>query len=142
MKRDGRITACQIKVISDSGAYPYLSPYVLLYTTVMAPGPYRVDNVQVDSVAAFTNNPFTSAFRGFGGPQACFAYEQQMDAIADALGLDRYELRRRNYVRTGDTTATGQPIETAAWLEETATRVLAALDERRTTERLKTTPRN
>ena len=126
--RDGRITASRIKVISDSGAYPYLSPYVLLYTTVMAPGPYRVDNVQVDSVAAFTNNPFTSAFRGFGGPQACFAYEQQMDAIADALGLDRYELRRRNYVRTGDTTATGQPIETAAWLEETATRVLAALE--------------
>jgi CO/xanthine dehydrogenase Mo-binding subunit len=126
--RDGRITACRIKVISDSGAYPYLSPYVLLYTTVMAPGPYRVDNVQVDSVAAFTNNPFTSAFRGFGGPQACFAYEQQMDAIADALGIDRYELRRRNYVRTGDTTATGQPIETAAWLEETATRVLAALE--------------
>ena len=128
VKRDGRITASQIKVISDSGAYPYLSPYVLLYTTVMAPGPYRVDNVQVDSVAAFTNNPFTSAFRGFGGPQACFAYEQQMDAIADALGLDRYELRRRNYVHTGDTTATGQPIETAAWLEESATRVLAALE--------------
>ena len=133
VKQDGRITACQIKVISDSGAYPYLSPYVLLYTTVMAPGPYRVDNVQVDSVAAATNNPFTSAFRGFGGPQACFAYEQQMDAIADALGLDRYELRRRNYVRTGDTTATGQPIETAAWLEESATRALAALDEGRMT---------
>ena len=129
VKRDGRITASQIKVFSDSGAYPYLSPYVLLYTTVMAPGPYRVDNVQVDSVAAATNNPFTSAFRGFGGPQACFAYEQQMDAIADALGLDRYELRRRNYIRTGDTTATGQTVETAAWLEETATRVLEALDE-------------
>ena len=129
VKLDGRITACRIKVISDSGAYPYLSPYVLLYTTVMAPGPYRVDNVQVDSVAAATNNPFTSAFRGFGGPQACFAYEQQMDAIADALGIDRYELRRRNYIRTGDTTATGQPIETAAWLEETATRALAALGE-------------
>ena len=131
VKRDGRITAAQIKVISDSGAYPYLSPYVLLYTTVMAPGPYRMDNVQVDSVCAATNNPFTSAFRGFGGPQACFAYEQQMDAIADALGMDRYELRRRNYLRTGDTTATGQTIETAAWLEETATRVLEALDKKR-----------
>jgi CO/xanthine dehydrogenase Mo-binding subunit len=52
-----------------------------------------------------------------------------MDAIADALGMDRYELRRINYLRTGDTISTGQPIETAAWLEETATRVLAALDE-------------
>ncbi len=134
VKRDGRITASRIKVISDSGAYPYLSPYVLLYSTVMAPGPYRIDNVQVDSVTAATNNPYTSAFRGFGGPQACFAYEGQMDAIADALGMDRYELRRRNYLHTGDTSATGQPIETAAWLEETATRVLAALDEGRKTK--------
>jgi CO/xanthine dehydrogenase Mo-binding subunit len=129
VKRDGRITAAAIDIVADSGAYTYLSPYVLLYTTVMAAGPYRVPNLRVDSVAVATNNPFTSAFRGFGGPQACFAYEQQMDAIADALGMDRYELRRINYLRTGDTISTGQPIETAAWLEETATRVLAALDE-------------
>ena len=49
-----------------------------------------VDNLHVDAVAVATNNPFTSAFRGFGGPQACFAYEQQMDAIAAALGIDRW----------------------------------------------------
>ena len=127
---DGRITAAEIDIVSDSGAYPYLSPYVLLYTAVMAPGPYRVDNLRIDAVAAATNNPFTSAFRGFGGPQACFAYEQQMDAIADALGIDRLELRCRNYIRTGDTTSTSQPIETAAWLEETATRVMEALGEK------------
>ncbi len=129
VKRDGRITAAAIDIVADSGAYAYLSPYVLLYTTVMAAGPYRVPNLRVDSVAVATNNPFTSAFRGFGGPQACFAYEQQMDAIADALGMDRYELRRINYLRLGDTISTSQPIETAAWLEETATRALAALDE-------------
>jgi CO/xanthine dehydrogenase Mo-binding subunit len=127
--RDGCITAAQIDVLADSGAYPYLSPYVLLYTAVMASGPYRMDNLQIDAVAAATNNPFTSAFRGFGGPQACFAYEQQMDAIADALGLDRLEVRRRNYLHTGDTTSTSQEIESAAWLEETATRALAALGE-------------
>ena len=127
--RDGHITAAKIDVLADSGAYPYLSPYVLLYTAVMAPGPYRIANVDIEAVAAATNNPFTSAFRGFGGPQACFAYEQQMDAIADALGMDRLELRCRNYMHTGNTTATSQPIETAAWLEETATRALAALGE-------------
>ena len=65
-----------------------------------------------------TNNPYTSAFRGFGGPQACFAYEQQMDDIARQLGLDPLEVRRATTSRQVTRTATGQPIESAAWLEE------------------------
>ena len=130
VKRSGEITASHVRIVADSGAYPYLTPYVLLYSAIMAPGPYRIDNLFVDAVAVATNNPFTSAFRGFGGPQAAFAYEGQMDAIAETLGLDRLELRRVNYLRTGDTTSTGQPVETAAWLEETATRALAALGEK------------
>jgi CO/xanthine dehydrogenase Mo-binding subunit len=130
VKKSGHITAAEIEVISDSGAYPYLSPYVLLYTVVMSTGPYRVDNLRVDAATVATNNPYTSAFRGFGGPQACFAYEQQMDAIAARLGMDPLELRKINYVRTGDSTATGQAIESAAWLEETATRAMAALGEK------------
>jgi CO/xanthine dehydrogenase Mo-binding subunit len=117
-------------MVANSGAYVYLSPYVLLYATATATGPYRVDNVRVDSVAVATNNPFTSAFRGFGAPQACFAYEQQMDAIALKLGIDPYEFRRKNYMKTGDTTPTGQQIKSAAWLEETASRVLEALGEK------------
>lgn len=132
VKKNGRITAAEITLISDSGAYPYLSPYVLLYSAVMAPGPYRVDNLRVDAVTVATNNPYTSAFRGFGGPQACFAYEQQMDAIAETLGLDPLEVRKINYLRTGDRTSTGQVIESAAWLEETATRALAALGDKTT----------
>lgn len=130
VRKDGRITAAEITVISDSGAYPYLSPWVLLYTTVMASGPYRIDNLSVDSAAVATNQPFTSAFRGFGGPQACIAYEQQMDEIARALSMDPYELRRINYFRTGDTNGTGQTLESAVWLEETASRVLEALGEK------------
>ena len=130
VKKDGRITASRIEMISDSGAYPYLSPYVLLYSAVMAPGPYRIDNLHVDTYSVATNNPYTSAFRGFGGPQACFAYEQQMDAIADKLGLDPLEVRRVNYLRTGDRTSTGQVIDGVAWLEETATRAASALGEK------------
>jgi CO/xanthine dehydrogenase Mo-binding subunit len=130
VKKNGRITAAKIDVISDSGAYPYLSPYVLLYTAVMAPGPYRVDNLLVEAATVATNNPFTSAFRGFGGPQACFAYEQQMNAIARKLGLDPLEVRKVNYVHTGDATSTGQAIESAAWLEETATRAMDALGDK------------
>ncbi len=132
VKKNGRITAAEITLISDSGAYPYLSPYVLLYSAVMAPGPYRVDHLRVDAVTVATNNPYTSAFRGFGGPQACFAYEMQMNAIAERLGMDPLELRKVNYLRTGDRTSTGQVIESAAWLEETATRALTALGDKTT----------
>jgi CO/xanthine dehydrogenase Mo-binding subunit len=128
--RSGRITAAEIALIADSGAYPYLSPYVLLYAAGMATGPYRIDNVRIDAAAVATNQTFTSAFRGFGGPQACFAYEQQMDAIAQQLGMDPLDFRRINYLQTGDKTASGQVIESAAWLEETASRALEALGEK------------
>lgn len=126
--RDGRITAAEIKMISNSGAYVYLTPYVLLYSTGVACGPYRVDNLSVDSYGVATNNPFSSAFRGFGVPQAAFAHEQHMDDIALKLGMDPLELRRRNYLKTGDSTP-NQVLRTAAWLEESATRVLEALGE-------------
>ena len=130
VKKDGRITATQISLVANSGAYPYLTPYVLLYATATATGPYKIDNVHVDSVAAATNQTFTSAFRGFGAAQAAVAYEQQMDEIAKALGLDPLSVRQANYLATGDATATGQVVKSAAWLEETATRALHALDER------------
>jgi len=130
IKRDGRITALQVKMVADSGAYPYLTPYVLLYATGMATGPYKIDNVHIDSVAAATNQAFTSAFRGFGGPQAALGYEQQMDEIAKALEMDPLAVRLANYMKTGDTTCTGQEIKSAAWSEECATRVLHVLGDR------------
>jgi CO/xanthine dehydrogenase Mo-binding subunit len=129
VKKNGRITAAEITMVSDAGAYPYLSPYVLLYATVTACGPYRVDNLHVDSASIATNNPFTSAFRGFGVPQACVAHEQQMDEIAAALDLDPLDVRRINYIKTGDRNGSGQEIKSAVWLEETATRALEALGE-------------
>ncbi len=130
VKRNGRITAAEIEMISDAGAYPYLSPYVLLYATVTACGPYRVEHLKVDSTSVATNNPFTSAFRGFGAAQACVAYEQQMDEIAKALDMDPLDVRRANYLSTGDRNATGQQMKSAVWLEETATRALETLGEK------------
>jgi len=130
VKKNGRITAAEIDMIADSGVYPYLSPYVLLYATIMASGPYRIDNLHVDSAAVATNQPFTSAFRGFGGPQAAVAYEQQMDEIALALDMDPLDVRRANYIKTGERNATGQVIKSATWLEESATRALEALGEK------------
>ena len=128
--RDGRITGLQVTITADAGAYVYLSPYVLLYATVAAPGPYRVDNLRVDAKAVATNNMFTSAFRGFGAAQACVAHEAQMDEAARALGIDRMELRRRNFLRTGDKLATGYPIESAVWSDECMTKAWEALGER------------
>jgi CO/xanthine dehydrogenase Mo-binding subunit len=130
VKRDGRITAMQVRMTADSGAYSKLSPYVLLYATVGAPGPYRVDNLRVDSVVAATNNLPTCAFRGFGTMQACCAYEAQMDEIARVLGLEPLEVRRRNFIKTGDRNATGQVIQSAVWTERCATEALAALGPR------------
>jgi len=75
----GEIVAQQIELLADAGAYAYLSALVLLYSTVTAAGPYRVPAVEVDARVAYTNNPPTSAMRGFGAMQTVFAYESQMD---------------------------------------------------------------
>ncbi|MCH9013068.1 MAG: xanthine dehydrogenase family protein [Proteobacteria bacterium] len=128
--QDGRITAVQITMTADAGAYVFLSPYVLLYAVVAGPGPYRIDNVHIDARAVATNNMYTSAFRGFGAAQACVAHEQQMDEIAKELGLDRLEPRRRNFLRTGDEIATGYAIESAVWSDDCMTKAWAALGER------------
>ena len=128
--KDGKITALKVSMTSDAGPYVYLSPFVLLYAVVAATGPYRVENVHVDAVVAATNNMYTSAFRGFGAAQACVAYEAQMDEIAKALGMDRMELRRRNFLRTGDRNATGQVIESAVWSDKCMTEAWQALGER------------
>ncbi|MCC7163971.1 MAG: xanthine dehydrogenase family protein molybdopterin-binding subunit [Anaerolineae bacterium] len=127
--RNGRLLASQVSVMADSGAYVYLSPYVLLYASAAAVGPYKVNHVSVDAFAVATNNTFTSAFRGFGAAQACVAYEQHMDEIARALDMDPRELRRLNYVQAGDTTPNGQAIRGAVWLDECAKRAWDALGE-------------
>ena len=127
--KEGRITALDVQMTADAGAYVFLSPYVILYALVAAPGPYRVDNLTVFARAVATNNMYTSAFRGFGALQACAAYEQQMDEIAAALGLDRLELRRRNFLKTGEPMSTGFVPPSAIWTEQCAEQAWAALGE-------------
>jgi len=129
VNRDGKIVGCDVRIIADAGAYVFLSPYVLLYGAVAAPGPYRIDNLNVEAQAVATNNMYTSAFRGFGALQACAAYEQQMDEIAKALGMDRLELRRRNYLKSGEPIATGFCPPSAIWTEQCADQAWAALGE-------------
>src|SRR2546421_1656889 len=125
---NGEIVAQQIELLADAGAYAYLSALVLLYSTVTAAGPYRVPAVLVEARVAYTNNPPTSAMRGFGAMQTVFAYESQIDRIAKALGsLDPVEVRRVNALRRGDSLPVGQVIETHVALPELCEKAWAAL---------------
>lgn len=125
--RAGDLTAVEAELISDSGAYAALSPWVLLYSLVTATGPYRVPHVAVEAVTVYTNNPVASAYRTFGSIQTCLAYESQMDAVATALGLDPLAVRERNFLVRGDALATGQVLETEPLLAESMRSAWAAL---------------
>jgi CO/xanthine dehydrogenase Mo-binding subunit len=125
----GQIVAQEIELLADAGGYAYLSALVLLYATVTAAGPYRVPAVSVDARVAYTNNPPTSAMRGFGAMQVVFGYESQMERVARALGLSPVGMRTVNALSRGDTLPVGQVVETHVALPELAERAWAALGE-------------
>jgi CO/xanthine dehydrogenase Mo-binding subunit len=98
---EGKILAAEVEVIADGGAYAYTSTKVLGNATLMCTGPYEIPNVKVDSYAVYTNNLPNGAFRGFGGPQGAFEAETQMNRLAEKLGMDRVEVRRKNVLTEG-----------------------------------------
>ena len=110
VRKDGRLTAMEIDVLLDGGAYMTLSPVVLSRGLIHSTGPYRCENVRADGRVVMTNTPPNGAFRGFGAPQTQFASEVHMERIAEALGMDPVTLRETNALRPGDTTATGQKL--------------------------------
>jgi len=99
--RDGKIVAVQSEAWLDAGSYNYTSNKVLGNCHIGQAGPYEVDNAHVDSHAVYTNSTPGGAFRGFGGPQAAFAAESQMNKLAAALDMNPMELRRRNVLKDG-----------------------------------------
>lgn len=107
---DGKLLGMEIDFVVDGGAYATLSSVVLSRGTIHAAGPYTCPNVRIRSRAVATNVPPHGAFRGFGAPQSIFALERHMDKVAHAVGLSPEEFRRRNFIREGETTATGQVI--------------------------------
>jgi CO/xanthine dehydrogenase Mo-binding subunit len=108
VSKEGKLLAGEIDFAIDGGAYATLSPVVLSRGTIHAPGPYHWPYLTVHAKAMATNIPPHGAFRGFGAPQSIFALERHMDKIAKVVGLTPEELRRRNFLSTGDRTATGQ----------------------------------
>jgi CO/xanthine dehydrogenase Mo-binding subunit len=110
VSEDGRLLAMDIEFTIDGGAYSTLSAVVLSRGTIHAAGPYRCPNVRVRSTAVATNTPPHGAFRGFGAPQSLFALEVHLNKLAHAINLAPDEFRKRNFLHSGDATATGQII--------------------------------
>lgn len=108
--KDGKLLAAEVDLYADAGGYAYTSTKVQGNATLMCTGPYEIPNVKVDSASIYTNNMVTGAFRGFGGPQGLFAAEQQMSKLAEKLGIDPIELRRRNLIQEGSILSVGTPL--------------------------------
>ncbi|MGC2300378.1 MAG: xanthine dehydrogenase family protein molybdopterin-binding subunit [Acidobacteriaceae bacterium] len=123
--REGKLLGAEIEIALDGGAYSTLSATVLSRATIHAGGPYYWPNIRVRSKAFATNYPPHGAFRGFGAPQTLFAIERHMDHIAEALGMAPDELRRRNFLKPGETTTTGQVIQEDIDLDHLMGRALA-----------------
>ncbi|MBI4271231.1 MAG: xanthine dehydrogenase family protein [Candidatus Rokubacteria bacterium] len=124
--RAGRITAKEGRIWFDTGAFAGSGPGVASVATLVLAGPYRIPNLLLEGYAVYTNKTNCGSFRAPSGPQSNFAVESQMDAIADAIGLDPLEFRLRNIVREGDEGPTGQVL-TGVGLEECLRRAAAAI---------------
>lgn len=122
--KDGKLLGMEIDFVIDGGAYATLSSVVLSRGTIHAAGPYNCPNVRVRSKAVATNHPPHGAFRGFGAPQSIFALERHLNKVARAVGLTPEELRRRNFLHEGQTTATSQVIREKIDLDGLLTRAL------------------
>jgi aldehyde oxidoreductase len=105
---DGRLTALRVRGIGDSGAYASVGMKVLERAAGHASGPYHVPAIDVRTVAARTNNPICGAFRGFGANQAQFAMEGVIDRLAEMVGIDGWEMRKRNVIHPGEVWGPGQ----------------------------------
>jgi xanthine dehydrogenase D subunit len=92
----GSLIAHTVQIVADTGAYATLGAAVLNFSTEHAQGPYRIPNVSIEGVSVYTNNGVSGEFRGFGGNQVIFALEGQLNRLAEAAGIDAWELKRRN----------------------------------------------
>ena len=128
VKKNGKLTAWEAKLVADTGAYASLGPLVVIRACFHATGPYVIPNVKTDAYCVYTNNTIAGSFRGFGGPQAHFAAESHMDEIAKKLGMDPLDLRLLNILRPGTRTATSQIVDEGCGLEECISKAVKECD--------------
>ncbi len=115
---EGRLTAVRANMIGDKGAYASVGSKVLERAAGHCTGPYKVDNVHVVSLAAYTNNPPCGAMRGFGANQAAFAIDSMIDILAEKAGIDGWDIRYLNALDIGGTFCTGQELESSVGLKK------------------------
>jgi xanthine dehydrogenase molybdenum-binding subunit len=104
----GKLTALRVRALGDSGAYASVGMKVLERMAGHASGPYQVPNIDVEAIAARTNNPICGAFRGFGANQAQFAMEGVLDRLAEKVGISSWEIRSINVIKPGMVWGPGQ----------------------------------
>ncbi len=102
----GKLTAMQLKLLFDSGAYADYAVNVSRAAGLACSGPYKIDHIKADSLSVYTNHPFATAYRGFGHIELAFVIERAMDLLAEKLSMDPLELRIKNAIQAGDTTPT------------------------------------
>ncbi len=108
---DGKLTGLRVRMLGDSGPYASVGMKVLERAAGHASGPYVIPNIDVEAVAARTNNSVCGAFRGFGANQAQFAMEGMLDRLAEKVGISGWEIRKRNVVTPGVVWGPGQRLD-------------------------------
>lgn len=106
--KNGNLTALKAVIIADTGAYASLGGPVLQRACTHAGGPYHYQNVDITGIAVYTNNVVAGAFRGFGVTQSCFAIENNLNLLAEKVGISPWEMRMRNAIRPGEVLPNGQ----------------------------------
>lgn len=117
--RDGKLTAIEGVVYGDTGPYSSLGIFVIKKMALFLGGPYYYPNYKADSFSVYTNNPISGAFRGFGVLQAAVVHEDQIDQLAEKLGIDPIEFRLMNCLKPGLSFSTGQKMTEACGIEAT-----------------------
>ena len=141
VRKDGKLTALKIDVLSDAGSYLSKSALVGWRSAIEAGGPYNIPHIWTDLSVIYTNQVYTDALRGFGSPQVDFGSEVLMDVLAEELGMDPLEIRRVNMLRDGDTHATGQVLS-GVTISQCLDEMEAAVDYARTQEEIQAFNRN
>ncbi|MGH3492736.1 MAG: xanthine dehydrogenase subunit D [Sciscionella sp.] len=138
---DGRLVYVRSRIYLDGGAYASSTPAVVANAATLGAGPYEVTNVAIDCWGGYTNNPPCGAMRGFGAVQAAFAYESQMDRLAEAVGISAVDIRLRNAMSQGARMPTGQRLDSPAPVAELVRRVAERpLPRRESTVDIRTLP--